>query len=77
MKDNLLLIVFSLSFLYANAQDTTERTNKGRIYASYGLSRNTYDLSTLKMSGDGYDFSLTHFDANDGFSEYDFAKFNG
>ncbi|MEZ7902077.1 MAG: hypothetical protein QMC21_00435 [Flavobacteriales bacterium] len=77
MKNNLLLIALSFSFLYTNAQDTTERTNKGRIYASYGLSRTTYDLSTLKMSGDGYDFSLTHFDANDGFSEYDFAKFNG
>jgi hypothetical protein len=77
MKKNLLLIALAFSFISANAQDFKERTNKGRIYASYGLSRTSYDLSTLKISGDGYDFSLTHFDANDGFSEYDFAKFNG
>ena len=29
------------------------------------------------MRGEGYDFSLTHFDTNDGFSEYNFGKFNG
>lgn len=77
MKKNLLLIALAFSFVSANAQDFKERTNKGRIYASYGLNRTAYDLSTLHAVGDGYDFSLTHFDANDGFSEYDFAKFNG
>lgn len=77
MKNNLLLIALTFSFLSINGQDSTERKNKGRIYVSYGLNRTAYDLSTLKMSGDGYDFSLTHFDANDGFSGYDFGKFNG
>jgi hypothetical protein len=76
MKKNLLLITLAFSFISANAQDFKERTNKGRIYASYGLNRTSYDLSNLKLKGDGYNFSLTHFDANDGFSEYDFAKFN-
>ena len=77
MRNKLLLIVLAFSFLGANAQDFKERSNKGRIYLSYGLNRTAYDLSTLKMKGDNYDFSLTHFDANDGFTEYDFARFNG
>lgn len=77
MKKNLLLIALAFSFVAGNAQDFKERKNKGRIFASYGLNRTAYDLSTLKMQGEGYDFDLTHFDANDGFSEYDFAKFNG
>ena len=77
MRNKLLLIVLAFSFVGANAQDFKERSNKGRIYLSYGLNRTAYDLSTLKMKGDNYDFGLTHFDANDGFTEYDFAKFNG
>jgi hypothetical protein len=28
------------------------------------------------MAGTGYNFALTHFDANDGFESIDFAKFN-
>ncbi len=73
----LLFIALIFSFATAGAQDFKERGNKGRIYLAYGLNRTSYDLSTLKMKGDGYDFALTHFDANDGFTEYDFAKFNG
>ena len=77
MRNKLLLITLVFSFATAGAQDFKERKNKGRIYLAYGLNRTAYDLSTLKMKGDGYDFSLTHFDANDGFESLDFAKFNG
>lgn len=77
MKTKLLLLALSITFGTANAQDFKERKNKNRLFVSYGLNRTAYDLSTLSMEGDGYDFSLTHFDANDGFSEYDFGKFNG
>lgn len=77
MRTKLLLLALSITFGTANAQDFKERKNKNRIYFSYGLNRTAYDLSTLQMKGEGYDFSLTHFDANDGFSEYDFGKFNG
>ena len=66
----------AFSFATASAQDFKERTNKGRIYATYGVNRTAYELSTLRMAGTGYNFALTHFDANDGFESIDFAKFN-
>lgn len=77
MKNTLLLLALSLTFVTASAQETKERTNKNRIFVSYGLNRTAYDLSDVSMKGDGYNFSLRNMDANDGFSEYDFAKFNG
>ncbi|MEN8928441.1 MAG: hypothetical protein ABF258_10295 [Flavobacteriales bacterium] len=77
MKKNLLLIALAFSFAGANAQDFAERTNKGRIFASFGLNRTAYDLSNLKMNGEGYDVELTHFDADDGYTDLDFSKFNG
>lgn len=76
MRNNIILIALTFSFTMANAQDFKERTNKGRIYASYGVNRTAYDLSTLRMAGTGYDFSLTHFDANDGVETVDFGNFN-
>ncbi len=76
MKKNLLLIALAFSMLSGTSQSFKERTNKGRIFASYGLNRTAYDLSKLDLKGDGYDFRLTHFDANDAITEYDFAKFN-
>ena len=77
MRNKLLLIALAFSFVSANAQDFAERKNKGRIYASYGLNRTSYDLSTLKMKGSSYDFSLIHFDAVDGHDGLDFSKFSG
>jgi hypothetical protein len=64
------------SFATAKAQDFKERDNKARIYLAYGLNRTGYDLSNLKLEGKGYDFNLTHFNANDGFENLDFATFN-
>ena len=75
MKKQLLLIALVFSFVATNAQDFKQRTNKGRVYASFGANRTAYDLSTLEMKGSGYDFTLTHYDANDGL-ELDFSKFN-
>ncbi|MDA9261926.1 hypothetical protein N9P38_01045 [Flavobacteriales bacterium] len=75
MKKNLLLVALAFSFISANAQDN-DRKNKGRIYASYGINKTSYDLSNLDMSGDKYDFRLTHFDAESS-ADLDFAKFNG
>lgn len=77
MRNKLLLIALAFSFVSASAQDFAERKNKGRIYASYGLNRSSFDLSTLKMKGSTYDFSLIHFDATDAHDGLDFAKFSG
>lgn len=76
MKKNILLIALAFSFVSTNAQ-TTERGNKHRLFASFGLNRTAYDLSTLELKGSDYDFSMQHFDASDGFTELDFGKFNG
>lgn len=76
MRNRIILIALAFSFATASAQEFKERTNKGRIYATYGVNRTAYELSTLRMAGTGYNFALTHFDANDGFESIDFAKFN-
>lgn len=81
MKRNfLVLALLTLGMVFtSNAQEDSpfkERKNKGRVFLTYGLNRTTYDLSTLSLTGNGYDFKLHNFRANDNFSKPDFALFN-
>jgi hypothetical protein len=59
-----LLLISFITDIHAAALD-----KKGKVYFYYGWNRATYTTSDLRLTGDGYDFTLRNVKARDRQSE--------